>query len=219
MDQTLLPARSVAANRFAFALVVALHLLVIMLWPQLRPGKAGAPAVSATDIVFVAAPVVRKQAPAIVPSRPARQRPQVAPKQVDAAVETAITIVPATPADEFELPREAAAVGAPSAADIMDRARRDMVGIDRAVRKQSLDMAVREFKLHETKLETAIASAYRGGGDGMRIVETVLADGTRMSKIIIGKTAFCAYKESNGLTGGRDVFRDGVRTKVTNCPN
>jgi hypothetical protein len=87
------------------------------------------------------------------------------------------------------------------------------------VRKQSLDMAVRNFKPTETKLEKAIAAAYSGGAQPTRIEEVVLADGTRMSKVTIGKVSYCVTQRSNGLVGGRDVFRDGVGSKVTNCPS
>ncbi|HZV66321.1 MAG TPA: hypothetical protein VFG03_15555 [Telluria sp.] len=39
-----------------------------------------------------------------------------------------------------------------------------------------------------------------------------------MSKVARGGKSFCASKEHHGLVSGRDVFRDGVKTGMTSCP-
>lgn len=38
-----------------------------------------------------------------------------------------------------------------------------------------------------------------------------------MTKIHTPAGTMCAYKESNALTGGRDPFQDGIRTKIVAC--
>ena len=39
-----------------------------------------------------------------------------------------------------------------------------------------------------------------------------------MTKVSRGGISYCVYKESVGLTKGRDQLSDGVRTMVTTCP-
>ncbi len=53
---------------------------------------------------------------------------------------------------------------------------------------------------------------------GTQIIESVMPDGRRMSKVITPYSTYCAYKESNALTKGRDVMQSGVRTMITSCP-
>ncbi len=40
-----------------------------------------------------------------------------------------------------------------------------------------------------------------------------------MSKMRAGGSTYCAAMQSNGQVGGRDVFKDGVKTEISNCPN
>jgi hypothetical protein len=53
---------------------------------------------------------------------------------------------------------------------------------------------------------------------GTQFDELILPDGRRMTKVSRGGISYCVYKESVGLTKGRDQLSDGVRTMVTTCP-
>jgi hypothetical protein len=52
----------------------------------------------------------------------------------------------------------------------------------------------------------------------IRLEELSLPDGRRMTKVHSGSTTYCVYKESLGLTKGRDQLAGGVRTMATSCP-
>ena len=138
--------------------------------------------------------------------RPRVQLPSVVP------AENAIRLVPAVPEAEPVAPPEPP-VASKSADEILGQARIDIGKIDRDVRKASPDMAVRNITLCQPKLETAIAGAYKERGPP-KMEEVVLPDGRRMTRV----GNMCAVKESNGLVGGRDVFKDGVKTRWQTCP-
>lgn len=193
----------------ALALIVAVHLLALLLWPQRAPERAVGKG-RETAITFVLAPKavqVVKPAARAIGQPPARRRAPAA-----APVENAIRLVPTVPdAEPIAVPEPA--VVSKSAAQMLDQARIDIGKIDREVRKTSPDMAVRNIQLHRPKLETAIAGAYRERGPA-KMEEVLLPDGRRMTRV----GNMCAVKESNGLVGGRDVFKDGVKTRWQSCP-
>lgn len=171
------------------------------------------------QIVFFATPVV-PSAPLPTPSSDvalARQR------QKDGAPRLAITIAPATvapappPAPPTITPSVTAPVLTPidagEADRILSQARRDAGRIDRELREEGLTMADRKRAIGPSKFERLMADAFIERGPP-RMEEHVMADGRRVSKV--GK--MCAYKEANGLTGARDVFKDGTKTRWETCP-
>ena len=87
-----------------------------------------------------------------------------------------------------------------SASTIGERALRAAGKVDRELRKTSLNVAERNLTIGKIERELE------------------MPDGRRMSKVVTAFGRYCAYKESNGLVGGRDVFRDGVKTKIGPCP-
>lgn len=193
----------------ALALIVAVHLLALLLWPQRAPERAVGKG-RETAITFVLAPK-----PAQVVKPPARLvgKPQARLRtRVAAPVENAIRLVPTAPdPDPIAVPEPE--VASKSADEILAQARMDIGKIDREVRKASPDMAVRTIQLHRPKLEMAIAGAFKERGPA-KMEEVVLPDGRRMTRV----GNMCAVKESNGLVGGRDVFKDGVKTRWQSCP-
>ena len=202
------------AHPLALALIVTLHVLVLVFWPKAPPEEAHRPATGAIAIRFVPIPKTASEpapTPALTRAQGIRQpRKAAVPAPAMTIVAPAITLL--IPPPPLETPADVPPVA--SGDDILKQARRDVGKIDRALRKESLDMAVRNMKLTAPKIERVLGGAYAGGGNGMQIEELVMADGRRMSRI--GNV--CVYKESNGLVGGRDVFRDGVKTKVASCP-
>ncbi len=99
----------------------------------------------------------------------------------------------------------------------MLRARRSAGAVDKQLRKEAWNPRDKKIANERTLLAEKLASAYTGS-DGMTQESVTLDDGRVMTRIRTGAgTTFCAVKESNGLTGGRDPFRDGIRTKITTC--
>lgn len=70
----------------------------------------------------------------------------------------------------------------------------------------------------QSRLEKGISGAAKTREDS--IEETALPDGRRITKVTRFGMVYCVYKENPaGLTGGRDTMSEGVRDKVTSCPN
>ncbi|HEY0065336.1 MAG TPA: hypothetical protein VGC21_24680 [Telluria sp.] len=198
-----------AGRQAAFILILALHLLAIWLLPQ-RTRLAEAAAGGAPIMLTFVRPAPPQRPVQTAPSwRDKQPLRRAVPAVTAPAAPVPFTVIPSTPV--AQAPVEQAAPQ--SAAEILQQARTDIGKIDRALRKQSPDLAVREITLQAPKLETALAAAFRERGP-VRVQELVLADGTRVSKM----GNMCAFKESNGLTGGRDAFKDGIKTRWQTCP-
>ncbi|MFC3376856.1 hypothetical protein ACFOLJ_13435 [Rugamonas sp. CCM 8940] len=219
-------------------LVVALlHLLAIYF--VTRPRMQSAPVVAArrSEIVFLTSPAPRRtaaptQRPTPKPtltltpiSAGANQRPPVAASSAREPAQRPpqpITLVaPATEAPpvanspapvEPDWTQPVARQGADSLAE---RAKKSVGAIDRDLRNKSLNMSDRKPAAEQTALARNVASAFKT--QNTTIEEILMADGRRMSKIHTPHGSYCAYMESNAITGGRDPFKDGVRTKISNC--
>jgi hypothetical protein len=203
-----------AGRAVALCLIVVAHIALALCWPSWRAPahEAARKELALTFVTLPALPPATLPPPALrsprVAPKPAPVRPLPAPKLAPAP---AITLLAPPPAQEVA-PVEAAAT-TPSASSMAQRAMRDVGAIDRELRGQSRDPGQRSLKLHADKFDSAIAGAFKERGPP-RVVEEVLADGTRRSRI----GNMCAAMENNGQTGGRDVFRDGVKTKWASCP-
>lgn len=210
--QATLPALQWGSRTFTLLFIVALHLLLVLLWPQGASHDQATPARLATELTFVTLrPVPERPAPLPVrPRKPQPPREAIRPRAVRESTLVAI------PAPAIAPPPAVAPTPQPperSTDDIMAQARRDVGRIDRDLRKSSLNIAERSTVLSATAREKAISAAYVGGGPSP-IVESVAADGRRISR----RGKMCAFKEHNGLVGGRDVFKDGVKTVWQQCP-
>jgi len=197
-----------ARRVLAFAVIVALHAAGLLWWPKREQATPGA--MPAVDVVFVAPPK----------AAPPRQLP--APRTATALQRTRERrpmqlVVPQAVASPSPAPvpvpiEQAPAVAQTSADDVRRQARLDVGKIDRDMRAASLDMAERHLALNLSKRERGIADAFVERGPP-KIVEEVMSDGRRRSRI--GNS--CAYMESNGLVGARDVFKNGVKTRWERC--
>ena len=122
-------------------------------------------------------------------------------------------VVSAPPVDPLALPARPLAVEE----DALQRARRSAGAVDRQLRKEAWNPRDKRIANDRTLLAEKLASAY-SGSEGLREESVQLDDGRVMTRVHApGGSTYCAVKESNGLTGGRDPFRDGIRTKVTTC--
>ncbi|MES2076916.1 MAG: hypothetical protein V4462_14990 [Pseudomonadota bacterium] len=208
--------------------VAALHLLTIYLVTRPRTQSTQVLAARSTNIVFLAPPAPRRAAaPVPVPTSasarerrivalsPAREPAQRLPQPITlpppAAEAPPVANAPAAAEPDWMQP--AAKQGADSLAE---RAKKSVGAIDRDLRAKSLNMTDRKPMAEQTALASNIASAFKR--QATTVEEVLVADGSRMSKVHTPSGTYCAYKESNAVTGGRDPFKDGVRTKVTSCP-
>lgn len=97
-------------------------------------------------------------------------------------------------------------------------AKRNIGKIDRELSGERQKLYEAKPASLQSRLEKGISGAAKTREDG--IEETVLPDGRRMTRVTRFGTVYCAYKENSaGLTGGRDTMSEGVRDKVTSCPN
>ncbi|SEO57181.1 hypothetical protein SAMN05428959_11034 [Duganella sp. CF517] len=176
-------------------------------------------------ITYILAPVKRLQ-PAVPASPKPAGRPSATPPAartrtpapsepaaVSAAQPQAITQPVSPPPDPF------AEQAAKSPDDLRQRALNSAALVDKQLRKEAWNPRDKRIANDTTALAARIGGAYVGNDSGTTTQEVVMPDGRLMTKVRTpGGGSYCAYKENNALTGGRDPFRDGIKTKVTSCP-
>lgn len=175
-------------------------------------------------ITYILAPIKRLQPPAPTPpkaaARPLSKLPG-ARLQAPAPIETAPVAPPqpqaitqpiAPPPDPFAEPP------VKPTEDLRQRALNSAALVDKQLRKEAWNPRDKKIANDTTVLAAKIGGAYVGNS-GTTMEEVTTSDGRLMTKVRTpGGGTYCAYKENNALTGGRDPFRDGVKTKVTSCP-
>ena len=104
------------------------------------------------------------------------------------------------------------------AEDLRQRALKSAALVDKQLRKEAWNPRDKKIANDTTLLAARIGGAYVGNDSGTTMEDVTLADGRVMTKVRTpGGGTYCAYKETNAVTGGRDPFRDGIQTKVTSC--
>lgn len=184
----------------------------------LTPFKPSAPSAQAARPVVPAqqrqartraaplAPTTAAAASAQTPQAITMPAAPVAPASEPMAAESA----PSLPSDPFAAPVK-------PQDDLKQRAIKSAAAADKAVLKESFTQRDRKLVNDETALAAAIGKAYRGGG--VRQVELVAADGSRITKYILpGGGSACYRSASNNFAGGRDPFRDTGKVTLTSCP-
>jgi hypothetical protein len=138
--------------------------------------------------------------------------PSAEPAPVQAQAPQAITPV-TPPPDPFAQP------AAKPADDLLQRSLKSAAAVDRQLRKEAWNPRDKRIANDTTPLAAKIGGAYAGNDSGTTMEEVTTTDGRLMTKVHTpGGGTYCAYKESNGTTGGRDPFRDGIKTKAMTCP-
>jgi len=103
--------------------------------------------------------------------------------------------------------------------DLRQRLLKSAALADKQLRKESWNPRDKKIANDTTVLAGKIGGAYVGNDSGTTMEEVSTPDGRLMTRVRTpGGGTYCAYKETNGTTGGRDPFRDGIKTKVTSCP-
>jgi len=199
-------------RRIALLFIVAFHVLAVWFLPSPSTSRGGPkkPSESREIAISFVTPVPPARKPVNVAHTPARPAAR-APKRIPS--EPALTFIPAPSEPEPAPAAVEPVVPEKTAADILQQAKSDIGKVDRDLRNASPNMALRKIELHPTKLESGIAGAFKERGP-QRIEEIIGPDGRRITKV----GNMCAFKESNGLVGGRDVFKDGVKTRWQSCP-
>lgn len=213
--------------------LAGVHVLAFLLWPA--PERSKAPQTdSGRRITWLTLPQrqpERRPAPATplaaAPKRPQTLSPAAIRDPEQARAPQAITLpTPAMqPAAPAPAPAAAAAADDPFAAtptrpagDDLKQALRNSAGAaDRQLRKESWNPRDKVIANSATALASGMGEAFRGNR-GYSEENFTTPDGRTMTKVHAGGSVYCAAMQSNTLVGGRDVFRDGVKTEITNCP-
>lgn len=205
------------------ALIGGVHVLGFICWrspERLHPAAPLAPQPGITYILpaFVPPPERPKPLPRL--AQPVREpvtprmtlapaAPQAVPLPVEPRTPQAITQAP--PPDPFALPP------AKPSDDLLQRSIKSAAAADRQLRKEAWNPRDKKIANDTTVLAAKLGAAY-AGNDSTTQESVTLDDGRVMTRIRMANgSTFCAVKESNGVTGGRDPFRDGVKTKITSC--
>ena len=219
-------ARQVDWRRKGLLLALAgLHLAAFVLWrPAMR--EVARPQQRITWLQLLAAPnTPAKPAPSVTsaPARHTAQTPvamRLPPSDAQAASpSTAISASPSpveAPATAASQPDYFAITPAPKDS-ALDAAKRAAGAVDRQLRKEAWNPRDKVIANSQSSVAARISAAYIGN-EGVTYEELTLPDGRHMTKVHAGGATYCAYMESNGLVGGRDVFKDGVKTKISTCP-
>lgn len=207
-------------RRGLLAALGAAHVLAFLLWPApQRPAHAPVAGLNISWLMPVAPPRAAPRPSAPAPkrqpgtsARPERPSVAVAPAAAQPSAPQPIS-APSVPAPDPFAP-------APVAEDLRQSMRRSAGAVDRQLRKDSWNPRDKTIANDSTVLAAKFAGAYAGHGDGTRFEQVAMPDGRMMTKVHTpGGGTYCAFQESNGLTGGRDPFRDGNKVKVMTCPN
>jgi hypothetical protein len=215
---TLLPPRD--RRHVGIAATVLVHVVLILGWQITRrpPAVTPDPPRSTIQWIRLPAPIVpqprtrekEEQAPArqpVVPRAGAITLPRVtvpvAPAVTPQAADTPAASAPATPA-------------APSAgATMLERARRDVGAIDRALRKENNPYIVAPPDSPQIRLRKGIAAAARLGPGEDELVNNT-GDGARRTRVVAGGITYCVTERSPATS--IDMIEKHGKTRITNCP-
>ncbi|XLZ68971.1 hypothetical protein ABT364_20830 [Massilia sp. SR12] len=217
------PANRIQRRAWLLA-IAALHAAVLLGWRGGPPAHQPAPQ-RESEVVYLQPPArpvaaAPAAAPATAlpsaraPARPAPPAPAIRSAGAPAAAEHATPVaeavtVPAPSAapDPFALPEKAPDT-------TLDRARHAAAGVDRQLRKESLNKFATYIQ-PDTKLGMAISKAQNKDW----VLEQTSDQGDRvtMKRYRKGKQEYCEYTNLVGARG-QDPFRDGNKTKVMTCP-
>ena len=210
-------------HRFTGIAVTALvHAALIMAWQMARtlpPPFAGADA--AIQWLRLPAPV-----PLLVPPADTALPPPVASTLPRALRPSAIAPTPAAapdPASTDALPAAPEPAATPTAASIMDSARRSVGDIDRALRKERMPTIVLPPDSPQIRLERGIGHAHDMAPprlwEAPKVVELVnnTGDGARRTRVITGNGTYCITERSPVTS--IDMIEKHGKQRFTSCPS
>jgi hypothetical protein len=203
------------------AVTVLVHAILILGWQMTRRPPAVTPDPPSTTIQWIRLP-----APAVPQPRREQEDSEPAHPHVNPPVGT-ITLprvtVPAAPAvtpSTADTPAASADVLAapaapPAGATMLERARRDVGAIDRALRKENYPYIVAPRDSPQIRLSKGIAAAGKLG-PGMDELVNNTGDGARRTRIVTGGSTYCMTERSPATS--IDMIEKHGKWRQTNCP-
>ncbi|RZA36561.1 MAG: hypothetical protein EOP92_04720 [Lysobacteraceae bacterium] len=179
-----------------------------MQWVQLPPSVPESRPAPAPPREDASQPVRRG------PVRPTRPRPAAAP--ADAATPATTESAPAPAAAAAETPAR------PSAAEILENARRSVAGIDRALRKESKPTIVAPPDSPEIRMRQGMEQAHAMAPprlwEAPKVEELVnnTGDGARRTRVITGRRTYCITERSTATNV--EMIEMHGKIRLTNCP-
>lgn len=212
---------------------ILLHAALVLGWQLARtlppvPADADSPVtqwIQLPPTVLEASPpqaAAPQQAPA--PARPAPGRsaaPTPSSRSAPAASPAAQPETPAPLVQETAPPPEETP-GRPSAADIMESARRSVGSIDRALRKQNKPLIVAQPDSPELRMRRGMEQAHALAPPGLfeapKVEELVnnTGDGARRTRVITGRRTYCITERSPATKV--EMIEMHGKIRLTNCP-
>jgi len=226
----LLPPRD--RRHVGIAATIAVHILLILGWQTARRPPAVTPDPPVSTIQWIRLP-----APAMPQPQPRREkeeqepvRPHVVPRagaitlpRVTVPAAPAVAPPPADPLANASPPAPAAAPAAPSAGTTMlERARRDVGAIDRALRKENNPYIVAPLDSPQVRLRKGIQAAADMAPNAWyqapKVAELVnnTGDGARRERVISGGGTYCMTERAP--TTSIDMIEKHGKWRQTNCP-
>jgi hypothetical protein len=126
--------------------------------------------------------------------------PAATPPPSDSPVASAPVATPAAP---------------PTSATLLERARRDIGTIDRALRKENNPYIVAPPDSPQIRLRKGIAAAARLGPGEDELVNNT-GDGARRTRVVAGGITYCVTERSPATS--IDMIEKHGKTRITNCP-
>jgi len=219
----LLPPRD--RRHVGVAVTLVVHAALLLGWQMTRRPPAITPDPPRSTIQWIRLP-----APAMPQPQPRREkeeqapvRPHVVPRagaitlpRVTVPEAPAVAPPPADPFANASPPAPAAAPAAPSAgATMLERARRDVGAIDRALRKENKPYIVAPPDSPQIRLRNGIAAAAKLG-PGMDELVNNTGDGARRTRIVTGGSTYCMTERSPATS--IDMIEKHGKWRQTNCP-
>jgi hypothetical protein len=217
-------------RRLGLLLTILVHAALVIGWQATRtlPAPASAPDDARSRIMWIPLPQPRPE-----PQRqePAAPRPAPAP-----TVPQAIQVVPATPAPpaadsmapvpaaNAEAPAQPAPApaSAPNAKQILERARRDIGGIDKALRKENNPYIGAPVDSPQIRLrrgiEQANALAPNRIWEAPKVEELVnnTGDGARRTRVVGARGTYCVTERATNTDV--EMIEHHGKLRLTNCP-
>lgn len=211
--------------------LAGVHLVALVLWrPVVRQPEASAQRITWLQLLpdsrskVATTPAPRPQPARTSPQAAVAQSmpPQATPAQHTSAASPVAAPNAQTGPQPITLPRPEAqsdyfATTPPARESALDAAKRNAGAVDRQLRKEVWNPHDKFVANNQTALAGRLAAAFQGD-EGVRYEDVTLPDGRHMTKVHAGGVTYCAVTQSNTLVGGRDVFRDGVKTAISTCP-
>jgi hypothetical protein len=216
--------REVAAGRrLGILLTVLVHAALILGWQMARTPPPPPQADQGAGIQWIPLPAPRVAAHAPAPAREKPLPPQ--PRSLPLPALPSLSLEPvlpaATPATPAGAPAQATAP-ARSTGQILEQARRDIRGIDKALRKENKPYIVAPLDSPQIRLRKGIELANEMAPNRLweapKVEELVnnTGDGARRSRVISGGGTYCVTERSPATS--IDMVEKHGKLRITNCP-